>query len=65
MNKKMKTGRLVALLVLRGTAVLTPASMMTVRAFDNDHTLVLPSPLCDSVQPRQPAQSSGEEASLR
>jgi Protein of unknown function (DUF3455) len=50
MNKKMKIGRVIALVVLIGVAALTHASILTVRAVDNDQSLVLPSPLCDKVQ---------------
>lgn len=50
MNKKLKIKRLVALAILIGIAGLTPTSILTVRAVDNDQTLVLPSPLCDMVR---------------
>lgn len=50
MDKKMKVKRVLALVVVIGIAGLMPASILTARAVDNDQSLVLPSPLCDSVR---------------
>lgn len=50
MNKMIEIKRLAAMAVLIAVAVLTPTSILTARAVDNDQTLVLPSPLCDGVR---------------